>query len=155
MLEGATCRFSAPSKGDNSLISEKDIDSFAKKCKDHLGIHFIDGICSPLNPHAWLNILYDGVSWDSDALFILDGVYNGFRVVDPAANDPVYDCKNYNSCFESSNLVKMKDIFSKELEEGKISLALTKPSQIHALGAIPKPGGAVHHITDCSRPKNI
>ena len=39
-----------------------------------------------------------------------------------------------------------------ELASGKISISLTKPTQVHSLGAVPKPNGSVRHITDCSRP---
>ena len=94
-------------------------------------------------------------SWDTDALFILDGVYNGFKVIDPTANIPIYECKNYNSCYSSSNMVKMENILLKELNSDKISISAIKPDQIHALGAIPKPDGSIRHITDCSRPCKI
>ena len=98
-------------------------------------------------------MLYNGASWDRDSMFILDGVYNGFRAVDPSAQVPIYDCKNYNSCFSQSNATKINAILTKELEADKISIVTTKPTQIHALGAIPKPDTSVRHITDCSRPQ--
>ena len=85
-------------------------------------------------------------------MFILDGVYNGFRVVDPEAQVPNYDCKNYNSCFSSSNAEKLSNVLINELQAEKISIVTSKPAQIHALGAIPKPDGSIRHITDCSRP---
>ena len=97
-------------------------------------------------------MLNEDNKWDFDSMFILDGVLNGFRVVDPDAEIPLYDCKNYNSCFSENNYEKMNQIMHSELSAGKISIANTKPLQIHALGAIPKPNGSVRHITDCSRP---
>ena len=100
-------------------------------------------------------MLYDGFSWDPDALFILDGVYNGFRVVDPGASIPVYDCKNYISCFNNGNTEKMNNILYNELATGKVSVTTLKPTQIHALGAILKPNGSIRHITDCSRPDHL
>ena len=115
----------------------------------------IDGIYSPLKPRAWLDMLYDGVTWDPDSLFILDGVYHGFRAIDPDSVVPNYDCRNYTSCFEPNNHRKMQTIMERELASGKISLSNIKPSQIHSLGAVPKPNDAVRHITDCSRPKHI
>ena len=67
---------------------------------------------------------------------------------------PIYDCKNYSSCFDPFYNESMNDILLNELAAGKVSVANTKPSQIHALGAIPKPNGSVRHITDCSRPQH-
>ena len=100
-------------------------------------------------------MLYDGENWDDDALFILDGVYNGFKVIDPEAQIAVYDCANYRSCYAEDNYEKMSSILQTELSSGKVSIPLEKPLQIHSLGAIPKPNGSVRHITDCSMPLNL
>ena len=102
-----------------------------------------------------MDILYDGYSWDADALFILDGVFHGFRAVDPLVEVPIYDCKNYSSCFDPIYKEKMNYVLLNELGASKVSISDAKPTQIHALGAIPKPNGAVRHITDCSRPRHI
>ena len=58
---------------------------------------------------------------------LLDGVYNGFRVVDPDVEIPVDDCKNYNSCFEGDNAWKMANVLNKELAEGKLTVTIDKP----------------------------
>ena len=108
---------------------------------------------SPLRPKGWFEILHHGNEWDPDAMFILDGVYNGFHVVDPSADVPIYDCKNYSSCYAEENFSKLDNILLSELNAGKLSLTSSKPNQVHSLGAIPKPNGSVRHITDCSRPK--
>ena len=79
-------------------------------------------------------------------------MYNGFRVVDPGSSIPIYDCKNYNSCFDYKSGPKMESVIIEEIKEGKFSIVSEKPDQIHALGAVPKPNGSVRHITDCSRP---
>ena len=142
-----------PSAGEHSLITDKHFDCLAKKCELALDYHVIDGIYSPLRPKAWLNLLYSGKTWDKDTLFILDGVYNGFRVVDPTAAVPIYNCRNYNSCFDGDNLQKMNSIMTAELASGKISVSESRPDQVHALGAVPKPNGSVRHITDCSMPR--
>ena len=138
--------------GEHSLITDKDIIALAKKCEKTTDYHYIDGIFSPLSPRGWLDLLYDDNTWDHDSLFILDGVFNGFRVIDPNAAIPVYDCKNYKSCFKDDNNQKMNLVLTNELLSGKISIPKEKPDQIHALGAVPKPNGSVRHITDCSRP---
>ena len=97
-------------------------------------------------------MLLSGDLPDFDAMFILDGVHNGFRVTDPGAEIPLYDCGNYKSCYNGDNALKMNNIMLVELSSGKLSKAATKPDQIHSLGAIPKPNGSVRHITDCSIP---
>ena len=115
--------------------------------------HYIDTVYSPLKPRSWAEILYHDKKWDEDALFILDGVCNGFKSVDPGSNVLLYDQTNYWSCYKDDNYEKMNAILTEEIEMGKISITPNKPHQIHALGAIPKPNGSVRHITDCSRPK--
>ena len=134
------------------LVSDKCFIELAKKCNDADDYHYILGVYSPLKPKAWAELLFDGESWDPNAFYLLDGVYNGFRVVDPNAAVPIYDCQNYLSCFDGHNAEKMKTVIAKEVNEGKFSIVINKPSQIHALGAVPKPNGSVRHITDCSRP---
>ena len=112
----------------------------------------INDVYSPLRPAAWCNMLCYDEMWDEDALFILDGVYNGFAVVDKDADISTYCCSNYNSCFKDDNYNKMSSILKSELDSDKLSFAAASPHQVHALGAVPKPNGAVRHITDCSRP---
>ena len=113
----------------------------------------IDNIHSPLHPKAWAELLLERESPDFDSLFIMDGIYNGFRVIDPGADIPIYDCNNYKSCFEGDNYRKMNCVMISELTNGKISRASSKPDQVHSLGAVPKPNGSVRHITDCSMPR--
>ena len=137
------------------MLTDKCLDSLSRKCYNTFDYHFIDGVYSPLKPKAWHDLLFFDNKLDFDALYLLDGVYNGFKVIDPMVNIPLYDCKNYNSCFEGENAWKMDNVINRELSEGKFSIATGKPDQIHALGAVPKPNGSVRHITDCSRPKNI
>ena len=107
---------------------------------------------SQLRPHNWATLLKTKNGWDFDSLFILDGVFNGFKVLDPSSSIKIYDCKNYKSCFREGNYEKMCAILTDELHSGKLSVTSEKPYQIHSLGAIPKPSGSVRHITDCSRP---
>ena len=140
------------SAGIDSLITDRDINILRSKCLLVRDYHTIDGIHSPLNPSCWAELLFNEEVPDEDSLFILDGVYNGFRVVDLATTIPIYDCENYKSCYADYNYNKMNNVLLSELSSGKISYAKSKPLQIHALGAVPKPNGSVRHITDCSMP---
>ena len=138
---------------DESLITDKDFDALPYKCKKITASHHIEQVFSPLRPQGWADVLKRDNSWDPDAMFILDGVYTGFRVVDPSADVPEYNCNNYASCFAGDNFEKLNNILLDELSNDKLSFSNAAPSQVHALGAIPKPNGSVRHITDCSRPK--
>ena len=88
--------------------------SFAK-CFAARDYHHINGVYSPLKPKAWADMLSDTGVWDTDSLYLLDGVYNGFKVVDPGAKVPIYDCQNYKSCFDGENYYKMDSVLNKEL----------------------------------------
>ena len=46
----------------------------------------------------------------------------------------------------------MNVIVKRELAEGMVSEVSFIPHCIHALGAVPKPGGKIRPLTDCSRP---
>ena len=131
---------------------DKNGPVLASKCLSTPAYHHIQGIYSPLRPYEWANMLLSSGQPDPDALFIMDGVYKGFKVIDPGAEIPIYQCPNYKSCFSGDNYAKMNCVLGKEYCEGKISITSNKPSQIHSLGAIPKPNGSIRHITDCSLP---
>ena len=124
----------------------------SEKCCKVTGLHYIDGVYSPLRPLDWYNMLFHDDVCDEDSLFILDGVYNGFKVVDHKADITPYFCSNYNSCFKDENYQKMSAILAGELLADKLSFTNSDLLQTHALGAIPKPDGSVRYITDCSRP---
>ena len=114
--------------------------------------HFIDGVPSPLRPGAWRRILLDQEIPDPDALFLLDGVTNGFKLVDPGADIDDYITENYYSASVTSK-DKVDDIIQHEISQGKFSITDSKPQCVHALGAVQKSSGGIRNITDCSRPK--
>lgn len=47
----------------------------------YLATIFLYGVRSQLKPYAWLEMLTSGSGVDPDFHFLLDGVVNGFRVV--------------------------------------------------------------------------
>lgn len=99
-------------------------------------------------------MLTSGSGIDPDLHYILDGVVNGFHVVDPDADLEGYECKNYSSCFTDNNEKKMCDIIEGEFCSGKLSLVNNIPKCVHALGAVRKRGSCkIRPITDCSRPE--
>lgn len=116
--------------------------------------YYLEGVRSQLKPREWLNMLTSGSGVDPDCHFILDGIMNGFRVLDRTVDLPKYNCKNYNSCFGIDNLSKLRGIVQSELEVGKFSKVNATPRCVHAMGTIKKKGSEkIRPITDCSRPE--
>ena len=129
--------------------------SLLGKCHGALDYHIIDDVYSQLNPAAWVNMLYHDGLYDEDAHYILDGVYHGFPVLDPDSNVPIYNVNNYRSCYLDHSKFKLEQTLKEELSSDKLSVVLGVPTQIHALGALPKKDGGVRIITDCSKPDKI
>ena len=116
-------------------------------------IYYVGNNRNQLKPCRFASILKLGkLGGDPRFASLLDNVVDGFPIVD--SDVPSYECENYNSILEENNRVEMDIIVSKELDEGVISLSEVKPTCIHSLGAVPKAGGGMRPITDCSRPQN-
>ena len=114
--------------------------------------HTIGGVYSQLRPSGWYSELFYQNHWDEDAHFLLDGVINGFHVVDPGAVIEPYHCVNYHSATQGANRDKLEDLLKDEICNHKMSVATVPPKCVHALGVITKPSGAIRPITDCKRP---
>ena len=90
---------------------------------------------------------------DPDSWYILDGVVNGFKLVDPDAEVPFYCADNYASATVNA-FDQVNEIVLRELEQGKLSVVDCQPHCVHAMGAVAKKGGTkIRNITDASRPK--
>ena len=113
--------------------------------------HYIEGVLSQLKPCRFASIIVNGMNnWARGFYDVLWGVTDGFEIVQ--GDVPSYDCKNYSSILSEGPRQQMDGIIRKELSEGMISEVEKLPHCIHALGAVPKPGGKIRPITDCSRP---
>ena len=103
-----------------------------------------------LKPCRFASLMYvEKVVRASDRLSLLWSVTDGFPIVQ--GEIPSYTCENYKSILEPDSKKQMDVINRKELEKGIISISKVKPHCIHSLGAVPKPGGRLRPITDCSR----
>ena len=115
--------------------------------------HQINGVNTLLKPCMYVREALSDGYLDGNADYLLDGVVNGFRIV----NDmkiPSYHCKNYNSILKKEAKLKMDEIVITELGEGIVSKAEIKPHCVHSLGAVAKDNGRnIRCITDASRPK--
>ena len=114
-------------------------------------INLIGGIASQLKPCRFASLIYlDLEGREEEFEDLLWHITDGFPIVD--TDVPPYECKNYESITAPENAKKMNVIIAKELAEGIISFSECKPHCVHSLGAVPKAGGGIRPITDCSRP---
>ena len=83
----------------------------------------------------------------------MDGVKNGFHIIDNDAVISQAECSNHPSAKPGSPLYeKASAQVKKEIEAGHYVVCESKPTIISPMAAIPKPDGDVRLIHDCSRP---
>ena len=88
--------------------------------------------------------------WDKE--FILDGVKNGFKIVDDTTKFVDVSCENYRSATTEFKAQTERQILT-EITHGHYVFTDHKPKVVSALGAIPKSNSSdVRIIHDCSRP---
>lgn len=100
-----------------------------------------------LKHEVWEKELQD----DPDKHFLLDGIKNGFCIVDNNNSPQQAEMDNYGSTKQHHEAVE-KQILT-EIREGRYIKTTQKPQLISALGAIPKPDGGIRLIHDCSQPQ--
>ena len=100
-----------------------------------------------MRPEAWAHYLVD----DPDRNFLLDGLENGFNIVDSTDFLPA-EVDNYESATATEVRSMVEDTIRSEIVEGRYRVVSEKPVVISALGAIPKSSGGVRLIHDGSRP---
>ena len=90
---------------------------------------------------------------DCDRHFILNGIKNGFDIIDEDANIKPVSCQNHPSARPGSPLYdKATSQVIKEIENGHYVVCDIPPKIVSPMAAIPKPDGDVRLIHDCSRP---
>lgn len=105
-----------------------------------------------MNFAAWEEELQD----DVDRTFILNGIKNGFDIIDPALSLKAIELDNHFSASEASDLYeKATSQILQEIELGNYVQAPCPPTIVSPLGVIPKSDGGVRLIHDCSRPKGF
>ena len=87
---------------------------------------------------------------DPDRDYLLNGVRNGFDIVNTVCAPAPAECDNYRSCDAARDAVEAQIL--EEIKEGRYLVTSTKPQIISSLGAIPKPDGGIRLIHDASRP---
>ena len=93
---------------------------------------------------------------DEDRDFILNGLQNGFDIIDPDAYPAVVECENHVSARPGSPSYKEATAqVLKEIEMGHYRVVSDPPNIISPIAVIPKPDGGIRLIHDCSRPDGL
>ena len=87
---------------------------------------------------------------DKDRKFILDGVRNGFRILDRDVVVASVEETNHKSAMEHRTAVEKE--LSDQINKGNYIIAKQKPTIVSALAAIPKDNDKIRLIHDGSRP---
>jgi hypothetical protein len=102
-----------------------------------------------LNFEVWKSEL----AGDPDEQYILEGVKNGFHIVDHSARPANAHMANYKSATNPACIPLVEDQIRTEVAEGRYIIVREKPPLISALGAIKKEHSkGVRLIHDCSQP---
>ena len=110
------------------------------------------------NPGLCMSAWREELADDYDAPFILQGIENGFDIVDPSAVPEIVEIDNNISAQPYSKLYDQAttQIIS-EIEQGNYEICTqnNKPAIISPLSVIEKPQGGVRIIHDCSQPAGL
>ena len=98
-----------------------------------------------LNLEAWTHELDN----DIDKQFILDGISDGFYLIDKNIQLEPAEMENYKSSTSQHALVEAQ--IRREISEGRYVVTPSKPTIVSAIGAIPKGPNAVRLIHDGSK----
>ena len=114
-------------------------------------MHRIEGIVSQMKPCRVFAELFMWGDTDPDAEYIMKGVCFGFMVIN-------WDCDACYGCGQGaggdwSGREAMSLKLRREIEAGSLTVVADRPTCMHRLFCIPKEGGGVRGIVDCSQPE--
>ena len=85
--------------------------------------------------------------------FILDGIKNGFNIIDPESVPISVEMDNYSSAMAENVRAQVESQILTEIQNGRYRIVDHKPRIVSALGAIPKKdSNKIRLIHDASRP---
>ena len=88
-----------------------------------------------------------------DNVDLLQGIRDGFHIVDASVLPDYVQMSNYKSATCSDNFGPVESQIIEEISEGRYIVTDEPPRLVSALGAIPKSSKGVRLIHDCSRPR--
>ena len=92
---------------------------------------------------------------DRDKDFLIEGIGNGFQIVDKVDIVKNVYSRNYNSVLEDSVKSKAEAQIRHELDVHNYVECKRRPQIVSSLGAIAKDNGKIRLIHDCSRPNQF
>uniref|UniRef100_A0A1I8JHK6 SAP domain-containing protein n=1 Tax=Macrostomum lignano TaxID=282301 RepID=A0A1I8JHK6_9PLAT len=107
-------------------------------------------LSTDLRLEAWRLELADTEMPTKLAQFVLSGVKDGFRIRNVSSPVDSVEQENYGSI--GQHRVEVQAQVRRELQAGRYRVS-AKPTIVSALGAIPKSGGGIRLIHDCSQPQ--
>lgn len=113
--------------------------------------HMIEGVVSQMKPCRVFTELFMRGDTDPDAEYILMGVCFGFMVINWDC-EACYDCKQ-GAGGDPADREAMSAKLRREIEAGALTVVSRRPTCVHRLFCIPKDGGGIRGIVDCSRPE--
>ena len=147
--DGSPCDFSKLESTFSDACSHRRVPwSFNDRVAD---VHLIGGYRSQMKPKFWAREL----QFEMDAQmkdYLLEGICDGFHIVDVDADVPGYHRANYRSVLCGEACACINGVMFQEIIEDKLVLSSHEPLCIHALGAVPKRDGGYRPIVDCKRP---
>ena len=105
---------------------------------------------SGLKLEAWQQEL---CSDDKDRDFILQGIENGFDIIDNDVEIFPVELPNHGSCYTNDKRQLVDRQVMHEIEVGNYIPTVQRPLVVSPLGAVDKPDGGVRLIHDCSMPE--
>lgn len=87
---------------------------------------------------------------DEDKEFLLDGISNGFRLIEKNSSITPVQRQNHKSAIENFN--DTDALIKKEIQKGNYVFTDNKPDIVSPLGLVPKSSGGFRLIHDCSAP---
>ena len=111
-----------------------------------------DGVFVPVaKVTQCLHVWREKLRGDVNERYLLNGIANGFNIIDCPERPPSYDRRNYRStAFE--NKAKVETRILEEVSKGNYIKTPIRPTYVSSLGAVPKDLDDVRLIHDLSRP---
>lgn len=116
-------------------------------------LYELGGNATQLKPCRFGSLIFVNRDPSENEVKVFESILHGVDIVSSEVD--AYECENYNSILEQGNKRKMDAIIEDELKNGILTFAKSKPTCVHALGAVDKPDGNIRPITDCSRPEGV
>ncbi len=104
---------------------------------------------SRLNHSKWK----DELAADPDREFLLEGVTEGFHIIEPEGNLLSAEMPNHRSATDPQVRPYVEELILNEINSGNYIMCNSKPNIVSAIGAVPKSDGGYRLIHDCSLPK--